>query len=80
MVYFSFTFFVILQSHCLGVSNDSELLFLSDYLMRRDRLTMGYFDNLDDGPLKKYKKFLKIKKKFIDVFFYFYIDVHLNFM
>jgi hypothetical protein len=33
---------------------------------------MGYFDNLDNESLKKYKKILKIeKKKFIDVFFYF---------
>jgi hypothetical protein len=38
--------------------------------MRRDRLTMGYFDNLDDGTLNKYKK-IKNGKKFIDVFFYF---------
>jgi hypothetical protein len=36
-----------------------------------DPLTMGYFDNLDNGPLNKYKKkILKMKKKFIDVFFY----------
>jgi hypothetical protein len=31
---------------------------------------MGYFDNLDNGPLNKYKKKLKIEKKIIDVFFY----------
>jgi hypothetical protein len=33
---------------------------------------MGYFDNLDNEPLNKYKKKnLKMeKKKFIDVFFY----------
>jgi hypothetical protein len=30
--------------------------------MRGDRLTMGYFDNLDNGPLNKYKKILKMKK------------------
>jgi hypothetical protein len=28
---------------------------------RRDQLIMGYFDNLDNGPLNKYKKILKIK-------------------
>jgi hypothetical protein len=31
---------------------------------------MGYFDNLNNGLLNKYKKNLKMKKKFIDVFFY----------
>jgi hypothetical protein len=31
---------------------------------------MGYFDNLDNGSLKKYKKTLKIEKTFIDVLFY----------
>jgi hypothetical protein len=41
---------------------------------------MGYFDNLDNGPLNKYKKKLKIEKKIIDVFFYLYIDVHSNFI
>jgi hypothetical protein len=30
---------------------------------------MGYFDNLDNEPLNKYKKILKIKK-IIDVFSY----------
>jgi hypothetical protein len=35
-----------------------------------DHLTMGYFDNLDNRFLNKYKKILKIKKKFIDTFFY----------
>jgi hypothetical protein len=39
------------------------------YMLRRDRLTMGYFDNLDNGPLNKYKKNLN-GKKFIGVFFY----------
>jgi hypothetical protein len=34
-------------------------------------LTMIYFDNLDNKPLNKYKKILKIEKKIIDVFFYF---------
>jgi hypothetical protein len=32
---------------------------------------MGYFDNIDNGLLNKFKKILKIEKKFIDVFFYF---------
>jgi hypothetical protein len=41
---------------------------------------MGYFNNLDDESLQKYKKILKIEKKLIDVFFYFYIDDHSNFM
>jgi hypothetical protein len=31
---------------------------------------MDYFDNLDNGPLNKYKKILKMEKKFINVFFY----------
>jgi hypothetical protein len=30
---------------------------------------MVYFDNLDNGSLNKYKKNLKNKKKFIDIFF-----------
>jgi hypothetical protein len=38
---------------------------------------MGYFDNLDNGLLTKYKKNGKI---FIDVFFYLYIDGHSNLM
>jgi hypothetical protein len=42
-------------------------------LMRRDRLTMGYFDNLDNEPLNKYKKF-------IYMFFYLKIDGHSNFI
>jgi hypothetical protein len=33
-------------------------------------LTMGYFDNLDNGFLNKYKKNLKNGKRFMDVFFY----------
>jgi hypothetical protein len=33
--------------------------------MSGDPLTMGYFDNLDNGPLKKYKKILKMKKVYI---------------
>jgi hypothetical protein len=37
---------------------------------------MGYFDNLDDGSLKNIKIILKIEKKFIDVFFYVWIDAH----
>jgi hypothetical protein len=31
---------------------------------------MGYFDNFNNELLNKYKKILKMKKKFIDVFFY----------
>jgi hypothetical protein len=34
----------------------------SIYRERRDQLTMGYFDNFDNGSLKKYKKILKIEK------------------
>jgi hypothetical protein len=41
---------------------------------------MSYFDNLDNGPLNKYKINLKNEKKFIDVLFYLYIDGHSNFM
>jgi hypothetical protein len=40
---------------------------------------MVYFDNLDNGHLNKYKK-NKNGKKFIDVFFYVYIDGHSNFI
>jgi hypothetical protein len=32
--------------------------------MRRDQLTINYFDNLDNEPLNKYKKILKIKKNY----------------
>jgi hypothetical protein len=31
-------------------------------LYGRDSLTMGYFDNLDNGLLNKYKKNLEIEK------------------
>jgi hypothetical protein len=31
-------------------------------IMRKDRLIMGYFDNLDNEFLNKYNKILKIKK------------------
>jgi hypothetical protein len=34
---------------------------------------MGYFDNFDNEPLNKYKKFK-------DVFFYLWIEDHSNFM
>jgi hypothetical protein len=37
--------------------------------LRRDPLIMGYFDNLDNGPLNKYKKILKIEKQIIYVSF-----------
>jgi hypothetical protein len=46
--------------------------------MRGDQI-MGYFDNLDNEPLIKYKKKFKNEKKFIDVFFY-WIEGHSNFM
>jgi hypothetical protein len=36
---------------------------------------MGYFDNLDNGLLNKYKIILKIEKN-IDMLFYLWIDVH----
>jgi hypothetical protein len=35
----------------------------SNLNLRRDQLTMSYFDNFDNGPLNKYKKILKIEKK-----------------
>jgi hypothetical protein len=41
---------------------------------------MDYFVNLDNGSLNKYKKNLKNENKFIDVFFYFKIDGHSNFI
>jgi hypothetical protein len=33
------------------------------YYMSGDPLTMDYFDNLDNGPLNKYKKKTKNEKK-----------------
>jgi hypothetical protein len=49
--------------------------------MSGDPLTMSYFDNLDNGLLKKYKKKkLKNRNKFIDVFFNLYIDGYSNFI
>jgi hypothetical protein len=39
--------------------------------MRRDKSIIGYFDNLDNSMLNKYKKKLKNRKTFMDVFFYF---------
>jgi hypothetical protein len=41
---------------------------------------MGYFDNLDNWSLNKYKEILKIEKKFIDVFFYLWIESYSNFI
>jgi hypothetical protein len=41
---------------------------------------MGYFDNLDDESLNKYKKKLKMNFFFIDMLFYLWIDGHLNFI
>jgi hypothetical protein len=44
--------------------------------MRGDWLTIGYFDNLDNEPLNKYKKNKINGNKFINVFFYLWIDGH----
>jgi hypothetical protein len=41
---------------------------------------MGYLDNLDNGPLNKYKRDFKNRKKFIDVLFYLWIEGHSNFI
>jgi hypothetical protein len=41
---------------------------------------MGYFDNLDNGPLNKYKKKNLKMNFFIDVLFYLWIDGHSNFI
>jgi hypothetical protein len=40
------------------------------FLKRGDPLTMGYFDNLGNESLNKYKIDLKNEEKIIDVFFY----------
>jgi hypothetical protein len=40
------------------------------FIMSGDSLTMGYFDNLDNEHLNKYKINFKNGKKFIDMFFY----------
>jgi hypothetical protein len=45
----------------LGRYNSSFMMgsfnhFFWNFLMRRDQLTLGYFDNLDNESLKKYKK------------------------
>jgi hypothetical protein len=37
---------------------------------------MGYFDNFDNKFLNKYKIILKNRKKFTDVFFYWWIEGH----
>jgi hypothetical protein len=50
------------------------------FLIEWDSLMMGYFDNLNNEPLNKYKINFKNKKKIIDVFFYLQIDDHLNFI
>jgi hypothetical protein len=39
----------------------------------RDGLIMGYFDNLDNGLLSKYKK-IKIEKNYSYIYFYLYSD------
>jgi hypothetical protein len=38
--------------------------------MGRHPLTMGYFNNLDNGFSNKYEINLKNRKKFIDMFYY----------
>jgi hypothetical protein len=48
--------------------------------MRGDRLTIGYLDNFNNEPLNKYKQNFKNEKKFIDVFFYLWIESHSNFI
>jgi Malonyl-CoA decarboxylase C-terminal domain len=52
--------FIFLAFYCCLLVENS--LIFKDFLLRRDQLTMGYFDNLDNGSLKKYKKILKIEK------------------
>jgi hypothetical protein len=37
---------------------------------------MSYFDNIDNGPLNKYKQNLKNRRKLTDVFFYLWIESH----
>jgi hypothetical protein len=49
-------------------------------LKRKDQLITGYFDNLDNELLNKYKINFKNGKIFIDMFFYLWIDGPLNFM
>jgi hypothetical protein len=44
-----------------------KITVIIDIYMSGDPLTMDYFDNVDNGPLNKYKKILKIEKKFICV-------------
>jgi hypothetical protein len=45
---------------CSSTVNDPDI---SQFIKRRDWLTMGYFDNLDNGSLNKYKKkILEMKK------------------
>jgi hypothetical protein len=34
------------------------------FIMRRDQLTIDYYDNFNNGSLNKYKKILKIKKNY----------------
>jgi hypothetical protein len=42
---------------------------MSNFNMRRDQVTMSYFNNFDNESLKKYKN-KKYFKKIIDMFFY----------
>jgi hypothetical protein len=46
--------------------------------MRGEQFTVGYFDNFHNEPLNKYKK--NLKKKFINMFFYLWIDINSNFI
>jgi hypothetical protein len=49
---------------------DRCMINIGDYLKGGNHLTMGYFDNLDNGLLHKYQKQLKNGKNLIDMFFY----------
>jgi hypothetical protein len=52
---------IFIYRHFKGKCTDKKKL-----INEWDSFTMGYFDNIDNGPLNKYKKNLK---KNIDVFF-----------
>jgi hypothetical protein len=64
-----------------GCTSLFKALLIFCYIFKSgDPLTMD-FDNFDNESLNRYKKYFKNnKKKFINVFFYFYIDGHSNFM
>jgi hypothetical protein len=60
----------ILNIFCILRSENYTVVFIDIYIREGiNQLTMGYFDNLDNGSLNKYKKIFKMKK-FIDMFFY----------